>query len=72
MAARQNPVMFVRLTHHEDGQSVHIRSSRVQAFVSTEEGGTRIFLSGALSVLVAEDAGHVEALLSPPAGDRPD
>ena len=45
--------MFVRFTTPE-GARVHIRENRVQAFVSAEDG-TRVLLSGSLSILVAEE-----------------
>lgn len=59
--------MFAKFTTPE-GAAVHIRENRVQAFVRTEEGTTRIFLSGSLSVLVAEDDEEVRLILS----GRPD
>ncbi|QTC90443.1 hypothetical protein [Brevundimonas goettingensis] len=54
--------MFVRFTTPE-GARVYIRENRVQAFVSSEDG-TRIFLSGSLSILVAEDDDEVRLILS--------
>lgn len=54
--------MFVRFTTPE-GARVHVRENRVQAFVSSEEG-TRVFLSGSLSILVAESDDEVKLILS--------
>lgn len=53
--------MFVLFTTPE-GARVHVRENRVQAFVSAEDG-TRIFLSGSLSVLVAENDDEVRLIL---------
>jgi len=57
--------MFVRFTQPETGLPIRIRAVRVQAFAATEESTTRIFLSGSLSCLVAEDEEAVLAALSP-------
>jgi hypothetical protein len=54
--------MFVLFTTPE-GARVHLRESRVQAFVSSEEG-TRVFPSGSLSILVAETDDEVKLILS--------
>lgn len=54
--------MFVLFTTPE-GARVHLRENRVQAFVSAEDG-TRIFLSGSLSILVAESDDEVKLILS--------
>lgn len=56
--------MFARFTQEPGGLPIYIRTARVQAFAKAEEGGTRIFLSGALSCLVAEDEQTVLASLS--------
>ena len=44
--------MFVRFTTPE-GLPMDIRANRIQAFTGTEEGATRIFLSGA-GLLICE------------------
>ena len=54
--------MFVLFTKPE-GARVHLRENRVQAFVSAEDG-TRIFLSGSLSILVSESDDEVNLILS--------
>ena len=61
--------MFTRFSQPE-GLPIYIRSSRVMAFARTEDGGTRIFLGGALSCLVAEDEETVLRALSPPDDDH--
>lgn len=55
--------MFKRFTQLPERQPIYIRESRVQAFAATEDG-TRIFLSGSLSCLVAEDEADVLAAFS--------
>ena len=50
--------MFARFTTPE-GMPMLIRAARVQAITRTEEGHTRVFLSGSLSCLVAEDEEEV-------------
>lgn len=60
---------FVRFTQPETGLPIHIRAARVQAFAATEEGTTRIFISGSLSCLVTEDEAAVLAALSPASTD---
>ena len=62
-------MMFVRFTQPDTGLPIHIRAARVQAFAATEEGTTRIFMSGALSCLVTEDEAAVLATLSPASDD---
>ena len=62
--------MFVRFTQPETGLPIRIRAARVQAFATTEEGTTRIFLGGALSCLVAEDDDTVLATLDPTPDDE--
>ena len=57
--------MFARLTQHETGLPILIRASRVQAIAASEEGGSRVFLSGALSCLVREDEDAVVRALAP-------
>lgn len=47
--------MFIRLTQQPEGLPILIRSSRVLAIARTDEGGSRVFLGGALSCLVGED-----------------
>lgn len=61
--------MFVRFTQPETGLPIRIRAARVQAFAATEDGATRIFLSGSLSCLVSEDEEAVLAALSPTPDD---
>ena len=61
--------MFVRFIQPETGLPIHIRAARVQAFAATEEGTTRIFISGSLTCLVAEDEAAVLAALSPASDD---
>jgi hypothetical protein len=61
--------MFVRFTQPDTGLPLRIRAARVQAFAATEEGTTRIFLSGSLSCLVTEDEAAVLAALSPASDD---
>ncbi len=60
--------MFAEFTTPE-GQPMHIRSARVAAFTGLEEGGTRIFLGGALSCIVAEDHVEVGRRLAQPTPD---
>ncbi|ASE39383.2 hypothetical protein CEP68_07620 [Brevundimonas vesicularis] len=62
--------MFVRFTQPETGLPIRIRAARVQAFAATEDGSTRIFLSGALTCLVAEDDDAVLATLDPTPEDE--
>jgi len=50
---------FVRLTQEPEGLPVYIRTSRIQAFARTTEGGTRIFLTSAFNCLVAENEDEV-------------
>lgn len=59
---------FTRFNQPE-GLPIYIRTARVLAFARTEDGGTRIFLGGALSCLVAEDEETVLQALTPPTDD---
>lgn len=61
--------MFVTFTT-PDGLAMHVRASRVVAFTRLEEGGTRIFLGGALSCIVAEDDDEVGRRLKPGGDDE--
>lgn len=47
--------MFRQFTQLETGLPIHIRANRVVAVARTEEGGSRLFLSAAMSCLVVED-----------------
>lgn len=47
--------LFVTFTTPE-GLQADFRASRIQAYVAGEEGGTRIFLTGALSLLISRPA----------------
>lgn len=60
--------MFVRLTQQPEGLAILIRSSRIAAIARTEEG-SRVFLGGALSCLVAETEDEVLAALASAAAD---
>lgn len=63
--------MFARFTQPDTGLPVRVRAARIQAFAATEEGTTRIFLSGSLTCLVTEDEAAVLAALAPtPEDDR--
>lgn len=55
--------MFARFNQPE-GLPILVKTSRVVAFARTEDGQTRIFLGGVLSVLVAEDEDAVLKTLS--------
>lgn len=57
--------MFARFTQPDTGLPIHLRTARVQAVAAVEDGGARVFLSGALSCLVAETADEVLKALSP-------
>lgn len=55
--------MFIRLTQAEGGQlAIDIRANRIAAMAASEDG-TRLFLGGALSVLVQESLDEVRAKL---------
>lgn len=55
--------MFIRLTQAEGERlAIDIRTSRIAAMAATDEG-TRLFLGGALSVLVSEDLDEVRGRL---------
>lgn len=64
--------MFIRLRQAEGAQlAIDVRVSRIAAMAESEDG-TRLFLGGALSVLVVESLDEVRALLARPAGDDDD
>lgn len=56
--------MFARFTQQPGDLPLYNRTARVQAFGRMEEGGTRIFLSGSLSCMVAEDEDDVLRILT--------
>lgn len=56
--------MFARFTQEPGGLAIYVRRARVLAFARSDEGGTRIFLSGTYSCLVAEDEETVLAALT--------
>lgn len=62
--------MFIRLTQQPEGLPIVIRSNRVVAVARNDEGGSRVFLGGALSCLVAEDEEAVLMLLQDEVHDR--
>lgn len=58
--------MFAEFTTPE-GLAMVVRANRVAAFTGLAEGGTRLFLGGALSCIVAEDLDEVRRRLEPSA-----
>ncbi|PZO04814.1 MAG: hypothetical protein DCF29_09390 [Alphaproteobacteria bacterium] len=63
--------MFRRFTQQETGLPIQVRAARVVAVARTEDGGSRIFLGGALSCLVTEDDDDVVRAIEGPI-DEPD
>ena len=63
--------VFVRLTQQPEGLPILVRANRIAAVARTEEGGSRVFLGGALSVLVGESEDEVLAALSDLTADVP-
>lgn len=61
--------MFARFTQDPEGLQIYVRTAHAIAFSRTAEGGTRIFLGGGLSCLVAEDEEQVCRTLA--GDDRP-
>lgn len=63
--------MFIRLTQEPEGLPIHVRTARIAAFAKTTEG-TRLFLGGGLSCLVAEDEDAVLAAIRQASAPQPD
>lgn len=61
--------MFLDLTNALDGRRAHVRASRVQAVIETEDGGSHLLLTAGVSVVVKESPGDVVDRMSRPADD---